>query len=338
MSENPPFTLTPAILNLSTQIAERVGRLSVLDEQSRSLHLRRLSRIRTVHGSLAIEGNTLSEEQITAILDGKRVLAPPREIQEAHNALATYDRLDTWVAHVESDLLAAHRNLMAGLLPDAGQYRVGGVGVMSGDKVVHMAPPASRVRTLMNNLLHWLEGTDSHPLVASSVFHYEFEFIHPFADGNGRMGRLWQTLILSRWQPLFAYIPVESLVHQHQQDYYAAIRQSNADADSSAFVLFMLERILEAIESVAAQAVTPHDTPHVTPQVAELLKTLEKYAGELSRDQLMAHIGLNDRKSFSQRYLQPALQHGLIEMTLPDKPRSRLQRYRLTSAGQNHGH
>ena len=331
----PPFTLTPAILNLCTHIAERVGRLAVQEEQSRSLYLRRLGRIRTVHGSLAIEGNTLSEEQITAILDGKRVLAPPRDIQEAHNALSTYECLGKWLPHTESDLLAAHRLLMAGLIADAGHYRVGGVGVMSGDKVVHMAPPASRVSVLMRNLLRWLQETDAHPLVASSVFHYEFEFIHPFADGNGRMGRLWQTLILGKWQPLFAYIPVESLVHKHQQAYCAAIRQSTAESDSSSFVLFMLERILEAIDSVATAQASPHDTPHVSPQVDELINTL---IGEMSRDALMIALGLSDRKSFSQRYLQPALQLGLIEMTLPDKPRSKLQRYRLTAAGKLHGH
>lgn len=334
MPTTPPLTLTSAILKLCTQIAERVGRLAVLEEQSRALHLRRLSRIQTVHGSLAIEGNTLSEEQITAILDGKRVLAPPREIQEAHNALSAYDRLTAWNPHAEEDLLAAHRCLMAGLLPDAGRYRLGGVGVMSGEQVVHMAPPASRVPVLMHNLLSWLETTDLHPLVASSVFHYEFEFIHPFADGNGRMGRLWQTLILSRWQSLFAYIPVESLVHQQQQGYYAAIRQSTEASDSSAFVLFMLERIQDATDSVARSQATPHESPHVTPQVAALLRILEE---EMSRDQLMTRLGLSDRKSFSQRYLQPALQQGLIEMTLPDKPRSRLQMYRLTPAGRMQG-
>jgi len=332
MHSSPPFTITPAILNLCAHIAEGVGRLSLQAEQSRSLYLRRLSRIRTVHGSLAIEGNTLSEEQITAILDGKRVLAPPRDILEAHNALATYELMNKWAPHAESDLLAAHRLLMKGLLPDAGQYRLGGVGVMSGDKVVHMAPPASRVSILMRNLLRWLQKTNTHPLVASSVFHYEFEFIHPFADGNGRMGRLWQTLILSQWQPLFAYIPVESLVHQHQESYYAAIRQSNSESDSSAFVLFMLERILEAINSVASGNSSPHAAPHATPQVAALLKTL---IGEMSRDDLMTQLGLSDRKSFSQRYLQPALQQGLIEMTLPDKPRSSLQRYRMSRTEPN---
>ncbi|MEX0827615.1 MAG: Fic family protein [Haliea sp.] len=331
MSTTPPFTLTPVTLTLCTQIAERVGRIAVLEEQSRTLHLRRLSRIRTVQGSLAIEGNTLSESQITAILDGKRVLAPPKEIQEAHNALSAYDHLDKWYPHSEADLLAAHSCLMAGLLPDAGRYRQRGVGVMSGEQVVHMAPPASRVPLLMHNLLVWLQGTDVHPLIASSVFHYEFEFIHPFSDGNGRVGRLWQTLILSRWQPLFAYIPVESLVHQHQQDYYAAIRQSTAASDSSSFVLFRLERILEAIDSVATERSSPHDAPQVTPQVAALLRTMR---GEMSRDQIMTHLNLSDRKSFVHRYLQPALKQGLIEMTLPDKPRSRLQRYRLTAAGR----
>jgi len=322
----PPFTLIPAILNLCTQIAERVGRLSAQEELARSLYLRRLSRIRTVHGSLAIEGNTLSEEQITAILDGKRVLAPPRDIQEARNALAAYDHLPDWTPHAETDLLAAHRRLMTGVLPEAGRYRQGGVGVMKGDKVIHVAPQSRRVPELMRGLLIWLQHADAHPLITSSVFHYEFEFIHPFADGNGRMGRLWQTLILSRWQPLFAYIPVESMVHQHQDAYYAAIRQSTADSDSGAFILYMLERILEALDNNSP----PHVTQHVTPQVAMLLKKLK---GEMSRDDLMTQLGLTDRKSFSERYLQPALRHGLIEMTIPDKPRSRLQRYRLTAAG-----
>lgn len=202
---------------------------------------------------MAIEGNALSESQITAILDGKRVLAPPKEVQEVHNALSAYDHLDNWDPHNEADLRAAHRCLMAGLLPDAGRYRQGNVGVMSGEQVVHMAPPDNRVPLLMHNVLAWLQATDVQPLIASSVFHYEFECIHPCSDGNGRMGRLWQTLILSPWQPLLAYIPVESLVHRYQQDYYAAIRQSTAASDSSRFVLFMLERIREAIDSVATE-------------------------------------------------------------------------------------
>lgn len=187
MKYQPPFTITPAIAHLLADTAEAIGRLSAEHEQS--VHLRRINRIRTIHGSLAIEGNTLSEEQITAILDGKRVLAPPRDIQEVHNAVAAYEALPQWQPALESDLLAAHGIIMKGLLEDAGHFRRGGVGVMAGKEVIHMAPPAKRVQGLMQQLLAWVGQSDLHPLLVSSVFHYEFEFIHPFADGNGRMGQ-----------------------------------------------------------------------------------------------------------------------------------------------------
>jgi Fic family protein len=212
------------------------------------------------------------------------------------------------------------------LLPDAGRYRQSGVGVMNGNVVIHMAPPAERVPLLIRQLLIWLQQTDLPPLIGSCVFHYEFEFIHPFADGNGRMGRLWQTLILSRWDPLFANVPVESLVHDNQPGYYQALNASNQKTDCSPFVEFMLEMILKALElSIPSQV-----TPQVTPQVADLLAALQ---GEMSREALQNVLQLQDRKSFRERYLQPALNAGWIEMTLPDKPKSRLQRYRLTAAG-----
>ncbi|OYY73678.1 MAG: cell filamentation protein Fic [Gammaproteobacteria bacterium 28-57-27] len=325
-SKQPPFTITPLILNRVAQISEAVGRLGVLSEVSRDLRLRRINRVRTIHGSLAIEGNTLSEAQITAILEGKRVIAPPREVLEVKNALAAYDRFDTWIPEAEKDLLEAHRILMSGLIDEAGLYRHGGVGVMAGSQVIHMAPPADRVPHLMADLLGWLTRTDVHPLVASSVFHYEFEFIHPFADGNGRMGRLWQSLILAHWNPLFADVPVESLVFAHQAAYYAALQESTRQADSAPFVEFMLGVILEAVMAGAPQV-----EPQVTPQVVSLLKVLQ---GAMSRDALQQSLGLRDRKSFQARYLKPALEAGLIEMTLPDKPNSRLQQYRLTDVGR----
>ncbi len=284
------------------------------------------NRVRTIHGSLAIEGNTLSEAQITAILEGKRVIAPPREVQEVRNALAAYDRFDRWRPESEQDLLEAHRMLMAGLIDEAGGYRRGGVGVMAGKQVIHMAPPAERVPQLMGDLFDWLAATDLHPLIASSVFHYEFEFIHPFADGNGRMGRLWQSLILARWNPLFADIPVESLVFEHQAEYYDALQESTRQPDSAPFIAFMLRMILDAVTAAAPQV-----TPHVTPQVGELLSVMK---GEMSREALQAALGLLDRKSFRERYLGPALAGGLIEMTLPAKPKSRLQKYRLTKEGE----
>jgi Fic family protein len=320
---SPPFTITSTIVGLVAEISQVVGRLSVFEAQSNALRLRRVNRIRTIQGSLAIEGNTLSEVQITAILEGKRVIAPPREIQEVRNAIQAYDMFDQWQPWQKADLLAAHHTLMTGLLDAPGHYRNGGVGVMAGEEVIHMAPPADRVPTLMRNLLRWLKTTTEHPLITSAVFHYEFEFIHPFDDGNGRMGRLWQSLILSQWNPLFAHIPVESLVHEHQREYYAVLNQSTAQADSAPFIEFMLKMILSALITSA----TPQVAPQVTPQVARLLAVL---TGDMSREEIQSNLGLQDRKSFRDRYLTPALTAGLIEMTLPGKPNSRLQKYRLT--------
>ena len=325
-SYQPPYTITPEILNRVAAISEAVGRLTVLTDQARALRLRRINRIRTIHGSLAIEGNSLSEAQITAILEGKHVIAPPREVQEAKNALAAYDLFDTWKPSSEKDLLEAHRILMSSLIDEAGLYRHGGVGVMAGSQVIHMAPPADRVPQLMADLFGWLAATDAHPLVAGSVFHYEYEFIHPFADGNGRMGRLWQSLILARWNPLFADIPVESLIFEHQAEYYHAIQESTRQTDSAPFIAFMLRMILETVTTTAPQV-----SPQVSPQVEELLAAIQ---GEMGREALQFILGLLDRKSFRERYLKPALTDSLIEMTIPDKPNSRLQKYRLTDKGR----
>ena len=324
MKYQPPYTITPEILNRVAAISETIGRLTVLTDQARAFRLRRINRIRTIHGSLAIEGNTLSEAQITAILEGKRVIAPPREVQEVKNALAAYDRFDTWKPGAEKDLLEAHRILMSGLIDEAGLYRHGGVGVMAGQQVIHMAPPADRVPQLMGDLFGWLAATDAHPLIASSVFHYEFEFIHPFADGNGRMGRLWQSLILARWNPLFADIPVESLIFEHQAEYYQAIQESTQKTDFAPFIAFMLRMILDTVTS---------STPEVTREATPEVRLLSVLAGEMTRQQLKEALGLKDDEHFRKAYLLPALEAGLIEMTIPDKPRSSKQKYRLTDKG-----
>ncbi|MCL7488846.1 MAG: Fic family protein [Desulfobulbaceae bacterium] len=325
-SYSPPYAITPAIVNLVARISEIVGRLTDMTDAARALRLRRINRVRTIQGSLAIEGNTLSQEQIIAILDGRRVIAPPREIQEVRNAIAAYDRFEQWQPEVEDNLLEAHRFLMAGLIDEAGVYRRGSVGVMAGSQVVHVAPPADRVPALMVDLFRWLAAGEEHPLIISSVFHYEFEFIHPFADGNGRLGRLWQTLILNRWNSLFADIPVESLVFAHQAEYYQVLQESTNRTDSAPFITFMLRMILDAVTSSAPQV-----APQVTPQVSRLLAVIQ---GEMSREALQEALNLQDRKSFRERYLQPALAEGLIEMTIPDKPTSRLQKYRLTDKGR----
>ena len=197
---------------------------------------------------------------------------------------------------------------------------------MSGERVIHMAPPADRVPELMAVLFSWLSSTNIHPLVSSSVFHYEFEFIHPFSDGNGRMGRLWQSLILAKWNPVFAHLPVESLIFERQDAYYQAIQDSTKRSDSAPFIIFMLNAIRDALSVVAPQV-----TPQVTPQVLELLRVVR---GDITRAELQRMLGLRDRKSFFERYLKPALDFGLLEMTIPDKPNSRLQKYCLADKGR----
>lgn len=223
-------------------------------------------------------------------------------------------------------MLAAHNILMAGLVDNPGKFRTLGVGVLSGKTVVPMAPPAPRVPELMDNLFKWLEKTDTHPLVASSVFHYEFEFIHPFEDGNGRMGRLWQSLILSAWNPLFANLPVESIIHQHQAKYYEVLNKSTQNTESSVFIEFMLQAILDTLK----QLPTPEVMPEVTPEVKKLLLAV---SGAMTRQEIQKKLKLKDEKNFRENYQQPAVTLGLIEMTVPDKPNSRLQKYRLTGKG-----
>lgn len=331
-SYQPPYTITPTIIRLISNISEQLGRLSVLADEN-NLRLRRINRIRTIQGSLAIEGNTLSEAQITAILEGKRVMAPPKDIQEARNAIKAYEQFEHWQPTNEKQLLQAHQVLMTGLIDDAGRYRKGNVGVMNGEVVVHMAPPANRVKKLMGDLLRWLAASDQHPLITNSVFHYEFEFIHPFADGNGRMGRLWQTLILSQWKPLLAQLPVESMIHAQQSEFYQALNLSTQKTDSAPFIEFMLGVILETIASNAGNN-TPQVGQQVTPQVEQLLKMLTGADKKLARNELQSRLSLKDRESFRERYLKPALDLGLIEMTIPSKPNSRLQQYRLTDQGR----
>ena len=323
MSNGPPYRITTDILFRVAEIAEAVGRAEA-GGLSQDLRLRRINRIRSIQGSLAIEGNILTEEQISTILDGKPVMAPPRDVQEARNAIKAYDRYERWNPASEADLLNAHEILMTGLVDAPSRYRRGGVAVMAQDGIRHVGPPAARVPSLMAELLAWLRRTEEHPLIASSVFHYEFEFIHPFEDGNGRMGRLWQTLILTRWKTLFAHVPVESLVRARQSEYYQAIRDSSSQGESTPFVAFMLDTILAAVR-------TPQEAPHVSPQVRRLLAVL---TGEMSRRDILHALGLSDRKSLRERYLSPALRDGYVEMTRPDAPSARNQRYRLTAPGR----
>ena len=323
---NPNYTITDEILTLTAGIAAKVGALSVLGGMAQNPRLRRANRIRTVHSSLAIENNSLSPDQVTAILDGKRVLAPQQDICEVRNAFQVYDRLLEFNPYDVLDLLAAHQILMNGLAGEPGRFRSGNVAVVRGNEAVHIAPPPDDVSGLVADLLRWTEGAAVHPLVKSCVFHYEFEFIHPFSDGNGRMGRMWQTLLLFKWKEIFAWLPVETVIYDRQQEYYAVLGSSNDAGDCTEFVRFMLQAIIDALESYLTG---DQASDQVSDQVNRLLGALGAKA--LSAAELMGQLGLKHRPTFRKNYLRPAIEQGLIEMALPDTPNSPNQRYRIKS-------
>ena len=251
--KNPPFEITSRILSLSTEIAELVGRVVSTEKLSVSPTLRRTNRIRSIYSSLAIEQNSLTLDQVTAILDGKRVLAPPKDIKEVQNAYEIYERLDQLDPYSVEDLLDAHRVMTRDLVSESGEFRSRPIGVVDRDgNILHFGSLPAYVPRLVLDLLEWTKQSDLPMAIKSCVFHYEFELIHPFADGNGRIGRLWHTLLLSKWNPIFAWLPVESIIHDRQEGYYRAINQSNADGASTVFIEFMLEAIKSALEEAAA--------------------------------------------------------------------------------------
>lgn len=295
MSYEPPFIITARSINLISEISEKLGMLTAYSEDPLHVELRRANRIKTIHSSLAIENNSLSIEQITAIIEGKRVLGAPDEIQEVKNAVQAYDLLLELNPYEEKDLLRAHRLMMSDLVKRNGKYRSGGVGIFDGKEIVHVAPPADRVPLLMADLFGWLKTSKQHPLIKSCVFHYEFEFIHPFEDGNGRMGRLWQTVILKDWKKIFAWLPVETMIKEHQSDYYEALNVSDTSADSTAFIEFMLDLFRNAIdESIKAQEskkVTVKVTAKVTVNQKKIMQAIKKNP-HITQEELSEKVGI----------------------------------------------
>ena len=244
----PPYNITTEILNFVIEITEKVGRINAQYIGKSSPELRKQNRIKTIHASLKIEGNTLTEDQITSILDNKRVLGPQKDILEVNNAIKVYDTVEELNYKSEKDFLEAHKNLTLDLIPDAGMYRLGGVGIVKGNKVEHLAPPIELVPNLMNDLFLYLKNNKDHDLIKSLVFHYELEYIHPFSDGNGRMGRLWNTLILMNSFSIFQHIPFETIITKYQSGYYEALARSDKKRESTDFILFMLSVINESLE------------------------------------------------------------------------------------------
>lgn len=289
MSYQPPFTITTEIIGFISAVSEQVGFVQ-RDFLDASPQLRKENRIKTITGTLQIEGSTLTEEQVSAVLDGKPVLASTRELAEVKGAIAAYDKLNELNPYELNDLLEAHRLIMGDVLRQAGSFRSKPVGVYKGKEVVHVAPPAHKISGLIAELLAWAKQSDAHPLIVSSVFHYEFEFIHPFMDGNGRMGRLWQTLMLAQWKPLFADMPLESVIKTHQQDYYKALGSADAAADSTVFITFMLKSILQTLENASVNALQNAPVNIEGMKTPDAIMALIQSDSSITRQQMAEYI------------------------------------------------
>jgi len=308
MSYNkPPYQITPEVLALLTKVSEQIGAVNALHLNRPQTELRKANRIKTIQSTLAIEGNTMSEEQITALLNNKRILAPQKDILEVQNAIATYDKLHTFKPFQLKSLLNAHKTLMNGLIKETGVLRKGNVGIVKGSEVTHVAPPGSMVMHLMQELLDYVKYDRDPILIKTCVFHYEFEFIHPFADGNGRMGRLWQTILLMKTYPLFEYLPIESVIKADQAKYYEALNKSDHQGQSTVFIIFMLENISKALNELL-------DKPLGPPNPESRILLFKEIAGKGSftrKDYLNHFKGLST--ATASRDLKIATEMGIVQ-------------------------
>ena len=324
MTYKPRYQINPSIVNKVAIIMKMIGKYSSLNNLSSQPLLRRKSQIKSIHSSLAIENNQLSESQVKDLINGKLVIGPQKDILEVQNAIKVYENIQDINPYTQKDLLKYHKLLMTSLVSDAGSYRKGQVGVFDDEKAIFMAPPADRVPSLMNQLYDYLNHYDENIFIKSCVFHYEFEFIHPFSDGNGRMGRLFQTCLLAKEEELFYYLPVESIIKKRQQSYYDAISKSNLEGSSNVFIEFMLDTIIETMNETIKQSNIEKGSLSI--QAKKLLNVFVEGV-PYTTIELMDKVGIKSRSSFKKNYLDPLLESGIIEMTIPDKPMSRNQRY-----------
>lgn len=323
---NPPFTITNEILAYVSSISEKVGRISAVSNLEAKLHLRRNNRIKSIHSSLKIEANSLSLGQVRDVINGKPVLGEQKEIQEVKNAYAAYERFSEIEPFSIKSMKQFHGIMTKYVVEESGDFRRGGEGVFNGDECIFMAPPAQLVPQLMDDLFTWMkeEKNNVHPLIMSSIFHYEFVFIHPFADGNGRMARLWHTAMLAKWKPVFEYIPIESQIEKFQNEYYEVIARCHREGESTFFIEFMLSQTDKILDEVSAQI--SGDNKYLSEYLKRLLAVME-YDVPYTGNTLMEKLGLKSKEGFRRNYLRPAIDRNLIRMTIPDKPNSRNQRY-----------
>lgn len=322
----PPFTITNEILAYVSSISEKVGRISAISNLESKPYLRRNNRIKSIHSSLKIEANSLSLGQVRDVINGKTVLGEQKEIQEVKNAYAAYERFSEIQPFSIKSIKLFHGIMTKYVVEESGGFRRGEEGVFNGDECIFMASPAQFVPQLMDDLFAWMkeEKNNVHPLIMSSVFHYEFVFIHPFADGNGRMARLWHTAMLAKWKPVFEYIPIESQIEKFQNEYYEAIARCHVEGESTLFIEFMLSQIDKILDDVSAQV--SEDNEQLSEYLKKLLDVME-YDVPYTSNTLMDKLGLKSKEGFRRNYLRPAIDMNLIRMTIPDKPNSRNQRY-----------
>ena len=322
----PPFTITNEILSYVSSISEKIGRITATGNLESRPHLRKNNRIKSIHSSLKIEANSLSLGQVRDVINGKVVLGEQKEIQEVKNAYAAYEKFTEINPYSIKDLKKFHGIMTKYVVEESGEFRRGEEGVFNGNQCIFMAPPARFVPQLMDNLFEWMKEAENtvHPLILSSVFHYEFVFIHPFADGNGRMARLWHTAILSRWKPIFEYIPIESQIEKFQDEYYNAIAKCHVDGASTIFIEFMLSQIDKILDDISVQI--SENSEQISEYIKKLLDVME-YDIPYTSKMLMEKLGLKSKEGFRRNYLRPAMDMNLIRMTIPDKPNSRNQRY-----------
>ena len=322
----PPFTITNEILSYTSSVSEKIGNLTAIGNMDAKPHLRRNNRIKSIHSSLKIEANSLSLGQVRDVIDGRTVLGEQKEIQEVKNAYTAYEHFSEIDPYSIDDLKKFHGMMTKYIVEESGVFRCGEEGVFSGEQCIFMAPPARLVPSLMGELFDWMREAQDfvHPLVLSSVFHYEFVFIHPFSDGNGRMARLWHSAILSKWKPIFEYIPIESQIEKFQEEYYDVIVRCNSEGESTAFIEFMLTQIDKILDDICTQI--EDDREQTSEYVKTLIEVMEYGVPYTSRT-LMEKLGLKSKEGFRRNYLNPAVRMKLVRMTIPDRPTSRNQRY-----------
>lgn len=322
----PPFTITNEILSYISSVSEKIGRITATSNLEAKPHLRRNNRIKSIHSSLKIEANSLTLGQVRDVINGRIVLGEQKEIREVKNAYDAYEHFSEIDPFSVEHLKQFHGIMTKYVVEDSGEFRQGEEGVFNGNQCIFMAPPARFVPQLMNELFEWMKKAQGivHPLILSSVFHYEFVFIHPFSDGNGRMARLWHSAILSEWNPIFEYIPIESQIEKFQDEYYDAIAKCHVHGESTAFIEFMLSQIDKILDDVSVQI--SEENEKLSESIKRLLEIME-YEIPYTSKALMEKLGLKSREGFRRNYLHPAIELKLIRMTLPDKPNSRNQRY-----------